>query len=60
VLLNERLARNVARLGAREPGINFGEGLEQTVEWYLENQDWVENVVTGEYQEYYQRVYGKD
>jgi len=28
------------------------------VEWYLENQDWVEGVITGEYQEYYEKVYG--
>jgi dTDP-glucose 4,6-dehydratase len=28
------------------------------VEWYLEHQDWVEGVITGEYQEYYQKVYG--
>ena len=41
-----------------EPQVDFEEGLRQTVEWYLENQDWVENVVTGEYQEYYEKVYG--
>jgi len=27
------------------------------VNWYLENQDWVESVITEEYQEYYRRVY---
>jgi len=42
-----------------EPEHDFKEGLERTVEWYLENQDWVEGVITGEYQEYYQRVYGQ-
>ena len=41
-----------------EPQVGFEDGLRQTVEWYLENQDWVENVVTGEYQEYYEKVYG--
>ena len=41
-----------------EPRVNFEEGLEKTVEWYLENRDWVENVITGEYQEYYGMVYG--
>lgn len=39
---------------------DFEEGLEQTVEWYLENQEWVEGVITGEYQEYYEKVYGSD
>ena len=37
--------------------MNFEEGLERTVEWYLENHDWVESVITGEYQEYYHKVY---
>ena len=41
-----------------EPQVDFNEGLERTIEWYLENQDWVEGVITGEYQEYYQKVYG--
>jgi len=44
----------------REPQVNFEEWLEQTVEWYLENQGWVEEVITGEYQEYYEKVYGRE
>lgn len=42
-----------------EPQVNFKEGLRRTVEWYLENQDWVEGIITGEYIEYYQKVYGQ-
>lgn len=38
--------------------VSFEEGMSQTVNWYLENQDWVESVITGEYQDYYRRVYG--
>lgn len=41
-----------------EPRMNFEEGLRRTVEWHLANQDWVEGVITGEYQEYYEKVYG--
>jgi len=41
-----------------ESQMDFKAGLERTVDWYLENQHWVEGVITGEYQEYYQRVYG--
>lgn len=37
---------------------DFKEGLERTIEWYLANQDWIKSVITDEYQEYYQRVYG--
>ena len=41
-----------------EPTHDFTKGLEQVVEWYLENQDWVEKVITGEYQDYYGKIYG--
>jgi len=41
-----------------EPLAYFDEGLGRTVEWYLKNQDWVGGVITGEYQDYYQRLYG--
>jgi len=42
-----------------KPSITFEEGLEKTVDWYLENQDWVKKVTSGEYQEYYQKMYTK-
>ena len=41
-----------------KPEVDFEEGLARTIEWYLENQEWVESVITGEYQEYYEKVYG--
>ena len=43
-----------------KPKRDFEEGLEETIEWYLENQDWVEDVITGGYQEYYEKVYGRE
>jgi len=42
-----------------KPSITFEEGLSKTVDWYLENQEWVKNVTSGEYQEYYRKMYGK-
>jgi len=36
---------------------NFEEGIIQTIEWYLNNQDWIKNVVSGDYQEYYKKIY---
>ncbi len=42
-----------------EPSLQFAEGLEKTVDWYLANEKWLENVTSGEYQNYYQRQYGK-
>jgi len=40
------------------PLLRFEEGLERTVAWYLSNREWTERVITGEYQEYYRKVYG--
>lgn len=42
-----------------KPSITFEEGLSKTVDWYLENQEWVKNVTSGAYQEYYDKMYGK-
>ncbi|MCH5225868.1 MAG: dTDP-glucose 4,6-dehydratase [Muribaculaceae bacterium] len=40
-----------------EPSLQFEEGIEKTVKWYLENKDWVENVTSGDYEKYYERMY---
>jgi dTDP-glucose 4,6-dehydratase len=40
-----------------EPSLQFAEGLEKTIDWYLNNQDWLDNVTSGEYQNYYQNQY---
>jgi dTDP-glucose 4,6-dehydratase len=42
-----------------KPSLQFEEGLEKTVDWYLENQDWVRHVTSGDYQKYYDRQYAK-
>ena len=39
------------------PSISFEEGLSKTVDWYLENQEWVEKVTSGAYQDYYKTMY---
>jgi dTDP-glucose 4,6-dehydratase len=39
------------------PSITFEEGLEKTVEWYLDNEEWLDNVTSGHYKEYYQEQY---
>ena len=41
-----------------EPSLQFEEGIEKTVKWYLENQDWLDNVTSGEYEKYYEKMYG--
>jgi dTDP-glucose 4,6-dehydratase len=42
-----------------EPSLQFEEGIKKTVKWYLENQEWLNNVTSGDYQEYYQKMYTK-
>ena len=42
-----------------EPSLQFEEGIEKTVAWYLENQEWLDNVTSGDYQAYYQKMYTK-
>lgn len=37
----------------------FEEGIEKTIEWYLENEKWLENIVSGEYEKYYEEMYSK-
>ena len=40
-----------------EPSLQFEEGIEKTVRWYLDNQEWMDNVTSGEYQKYYEEMY---
>ncbi len=40
-----------------EPSLQFEEGIEKTVKWYLENQAWMDNVTSGDYQKYYEDMY---
>jgi dTDP-glucose 4,6-dehydratase len=41
------------------PSLQFEEGLEKTVDWYLENTEWLDNVTSGDYQKYYEKQYLK-
>ena len=40
-----------------EPSLQFEEGIEKTVKWYLENQEWMDNITSGDYQNYYESMY---
>ena len=40
-----------------KPSVTFEEGLEQTIDWYLDNPDWLKNVTSGEYAKYYEKQY---
>lgn len=41
-----------------EPSYTFERGIAETIDWYLANQDWVREVTSGEYREYYEKQYG--
>ena len=42
-----------------EPSLQFEEGIEKTVEWYLYNEEWLKVVTSGDYLQYYEQMYGK-
>lgn len=42
-----------------QPSLQFEEGLEKTVDWYLQNESWMNNIITGEYEKYYINQYEK-
>ncbi|MBP5401110.1 MAG: dTDP-glucose 4,6-dehydratase [Bacteroidales bacterium] len=57
-----RYAIDASKLRAElgwEPTIRFDEGFEKTVEWYLANEAWLNNVTSGSYQDYYRKMYGE-
>lgn len=42
-----------------EPSLQFEEGIEKTVKWYLDNQEWMDNITSGDYERYYEDMYSK-
>ena len=40
-----------------EPSLQFEDGIEKTIRWYLENQSWIDNVTSGDYMKYYEEMY---
>lgn len=43
-----------------EPSLQFEEGIEKTVRWYLDNQAWMDNITSGEYEDYYKSMYNNN
>ncbi len=42
-----------------EPSLQFGEGIEKTVRWYLDNQPWLDSITSGDYEKYYEEMYAR-
>ena len=51
-------SRKLQRELGWEPSLQFEEGIERTVRWYLDNQAWLDNITSGEYENYYANMYG--
>lgn len=41
------------------PQTSFAEGIKKTIKWYLDNEDWWQHIISGEYQNYYMKMYGE-
>ena len=50
-------SRKLQRELGWEPSLQFEEGIERTVRWYLDNEAWMDNVTSGDYQKYYENMY---
>ena len=50
-------SRKLQRELGWEPSLQFEEGIEKTVKWYLENQEWLDNITCGAYERYYEEQY---
>ena len=50
-------SRKLQRELGWEPSLQFEEGIEKTVRWYLDNQEWLDNITSGEYEKYYEKMY---
>ena len=50
-------SRKLQRELGWEPSLQFEEGIEKTVQWYLSHQEWMDNVTSGDYQKYYDSMY---
>jgi dTDP-glucose 4,6-dehydratase len=42
-----------------KPSLQFEEGIEKTIHWYMQNQQWMDEVTSGDYQKYYDNMYAR-
>lgn len=59
---DKRYAIDATKINAElgwKPSVTFEEGLEKTIDWYMKNENWLKNVTSGNYQQYYNKQYKK-
>ena len=49
--------QNSSADGGPKAELQFEEGIEKTVRWYLDNQEWMDNITSGDYEKYYEEMY---
>jgi len=57
---DRRYAIDASKIGRElgwRPSVDFEEGINKTIDWYIQNQNWLANVVSGDYQKYYEQMY---
>ena len=57
-----RYAIDPAKIGRElgwKPETKFADGIEKTIRWYLTHRDWWEEIISGDYQKYYEDMYGR-
>jgi dTDP-glucose 4,6-dehydratase len=52
-------ANKIMRELGWRPSLQFEEGIEKTIDWYLQNEEWLIHVTSGDYQTYYDEMYSK-
>ena len=55
---NRSIASKIIKELNWQPSVSFEEGINKTIDWYLQNQRWLSNIVSGDYQKYYELMYG--
>ena len=50
-------SRKLQRELGWEPSLQFEEGIEKTVRWYFDNQEWMDRITSGDYEKYYDEMY---
>ena len=47
----------MSQFASSQPKYNFDTGIAQTIQWYLDNEDWWKHIISGEYQNYFAEMY---
>ena len=59
---NEKTNIEIVKLICKElgwlPETKFEDGIKKSIQWYLDNREWWETIISGEYSEYYEKMYG--